>query len=191
MVVHPCSHGISRAPRYSGSPPRTSIFRLPDSHRLWLAFPCHSAKSLCDSAGPNPEHTEVRPVWPLPRSLATTNGISVDFSSSPYLDVSVRAVPLIRLWIQRMIPRYCRGGFPHSEICGSTLMCSSPQLIAACRVLHRLLMPRHSPCALISLTYLRRFFRISAGSLELCRPQRSSFEIVIVTLFPNAFRHPF
>ena len=44
-------------------------------------------------------------VWPLPRSLATTGGISVDFSSSPYLDVSVQAVPLIRLWIQRMMTR--------------------------------------------------------------------------------------
>ena len=39
-------------------------------------------------------------VWPLPRSLATTSGISVDFSSSPYLDVSVQAVPLVYLWIQ-------------------------------------------------------------------------------------------
>ena len=37
------------------------------------------------------------PVWPLPRSLATTYGISVDFSSSPYLDVSVQAVPLVYL----------------------------------------------------------------------------------------------
>ena len=42
-------------------------------------------------------------VWPIPRSLATTYGISVDFFSSPYLDVSVQAVPLIRLWIQRMM----------------------------------------------------------------------------------------
>ncbi len=39
-------------------------------------------------------------VWPLPRSLATTSGISVDFSSSPYLDVSVQAVPPVHLWIQ-------------------------------------------------------------------------------------------
>ena len=37
-------------------------------------------------------------VWPLPRSLATTSGISVDFFSSPYLDVSVQAVPYIRLF---------------------------------------------------------------------------------------------
>ena len=44
-------------------------------------------------------------VWPLPRSLATTYGISVDFSSSPYLDVSVQAVPLICLCIQHMMTR--------------------------------------------------------------------------------------
>ena len=37
-------------------------------------------------------------VWPLPHSLATTSGISVDFSSSPYLDVSVQAVPHLRLF---------------------------------------------------------------------------------------------
>ena len=37
-------------------------------------------------------------VWPLPRSLATTNGISVDVSSSPYLDVSVQAVPYATLF---------------------------------------------------------------------------------------------
>ena len=45
-------------------------------------------------------------------------------------------------------------GFPHSEICGSKLICSSPQLIAAYHVFHRLPVPRHSPCALIRLTVL-------------------------------------
>ena len=44
-------------------------------------------------------HTLLHAVWPLPLSLATTYGISVDFSSSPYLDVSVQAVPLIYLCI--------------------------------------------------------------------------------------------
>ncbi len=38
------------------------------------------------------------PVWPPPRSLATTCGISVDFSSSGYLDVSVPRVPRVRLF---------------------------------------------------------------------------------------------
>ena len=42
--------------------------------------------------------------------------------------------------------------FPHSEIPGSKLICSSPGLIAAYRVLHRLLVPRHSPYTLSSLT---------------------------------------
>ena len=37
-------------------------------------------------------------VWPPPRSLATTSGISVDVFSSPYLDVSVQAVPFITLF---------------------------------------------------------------------------------------------
>src|SRR5436309_3203030 len=45
-----------------------------------------------------------------------------------------------------------QGGFPHSEIPGSKLVCSLPGLIAAYRVLHRLLAPRHSPYALSSLT---------------------------------------
>ena len=48
-------------------------------------------------------------------------------------------------------------GFPHSEICGSMLICSSPQLIAACHVLLRLPMPRHSPYALLRLNYLQQF----------------------------------
>ena len=43
------------------------------------------------------------------------------------------------------------GEFPHSDICGSRLMCSSPQLFAACHVLLRRLVPRHPPYALCSL----------------------------------------
>ena len=43
------------------------------------------------------------------------------------------------------------GGFPHSEIHGSKGARPSPQLIAACHVLHRLSMPRHPPNALESL----------------------------------------
>ena len=35
--------------------------------------------------------------------------------------------------------------FPHSDICGSQDICSSPQLFAACHVLLRRHVPRHSP----------------------------------------------
>ena len=40
---------------------------------------------------------------------------------------------------------------PHSEISGSEPVCGSPKLIAAYHVLHRLLAPRHSLCALNNL----------------------------------------
>ena len=91
-------------------------------------------------------------VWPLPLSLATTRRISFDFSSSGYLDVSLPRVPRVRLCVQRTLRDSSSRVFPHSDISGSTLICSSPKLFAACHVLRRLLMPRHSPCALISLT---------------------------------------
>ena len=101
-------------------------------------------------------------VWPLPLSLATTRRISFDFSSSRYLDVSVPGVPLVYLWIQYTIYDSSSCVFPHSEICGSKLICSSPQLIAACHVLRRLPMPRHSPYALSCLNYLLIISRYSA-----------------------------
>jgi hypothetical protein len=56
------------------------------------------------------------------------------------------------LCIQVDIIWVCHIGFPHSEISGSTPVCGSPKLIAACHVLHRLFLPRHPPCTLSSLT---------------------------------------
>ena len=63
-----------------------------------------------------------------------------------------RRFPAYAYLIQRTLTEYCSAGLPHSEIHGLMDICSSPWLIAACRVLRRLLMPRHSPCALSSLT---------------------------------------
>ena len=93
------------------------------------------------------------PVWPLSLSLATTQKISVDFFSSPYLDVSVQAVPLTQLWIHCVMHDLSSCGLLHSDICGSMRAYHSPQLFAVNHVLHRLLMPRHSPCALSHFTY--------------------------------------
>jgi hypothetical protein len=70
-----------------------------------------------------------------------------------------------RLWIHRAVQRVCLCGFPHSEIPGSMPACGSPRLIAACHVLLRLLLPRHPPCALSSLT--TKFTRHTAVSLDL------------------------
>ena len=78
-----------------------------------------------------------------------------------------RRFPSCTYLIQCRIPF---GGFPHSEISGSQLICSSPKLIAAYHVLHRLLMPRHSPCALFSLTIVKAIVQIpsSIHSFRLC-----------------------
>ena len=96
-MVPPSSHGIPRVPRYSGYHAPTPTFTygtltlsgLP-SHAVLLVFVVFQ---VVRTPG-----TLLFPVWPLPRSLATTSGISVDFFSSPYLDVSVQAVPLIYLY---------------------------------------------------------------------------------------------
>ena len=50
-------------------------------HLLWLIFPDHSGYFQNGH-------------WPGPRSLVTTNGVSVDVLSSSYLDISVRWVCL-------------------------------------------------------------------------------------------------
>ena len=96
-MVPPVSHGVSRVPRYSGSDLKYIAFRLRGSHPLRQAFPDLSTKLVLRCDRPQPQR--INPlVWPLPRSLATTYGISVDFSSSPYLDVSVQAVPRVHLF---------------------------------------------------------------------------------------------
>ena len=103
-------------------------------------------------------------VWALPRSLAATCRIDVSFSSSGYLDVSVHRVPLHGLWIGAWIHEGCSCGFPHSDISGSMDICSSPKLFAAYHVFHRLLVPRHPPCALIGLTFCVAFPSVSGSS---------------------------
>jgi hypothetical protein len=87
-VVPPCSDRISRVPPYS----RTICL------------------STCTGLSPCIARLSIRfqfltyGHWPGPRSLATTNGVSVDVLSSGYLDVSVRRVCFVTLCIQITIP---------------------------------------------------------------------------------------
>ena len=112
--------------------PVTYAVHNPSMHACWLDISSHFRSPL---------------LWESPFS----------FFSSGYLDVSVHRVPFHTLWIGVWIPGVCPGGFPHSDTCGSMDICSSPQLFAAYHVLHRLLVPRHPPCALkhISLLTIR------------------------------------
>ena len=83
----------STCPQVLASTVRASVFRLQDSHLLWWAFPDPSAIL-----------SQSRISGPPPRSLAATYGISVDFSSSGYLDVSVPRVPRVRLFYSAHAP---------------------------------------------------------------------------------------
>ncbi len=51
---------------------------------------------------------------------------------------------------------FAAGGCPIRKSPGQSLLGGSPELIAACHVLHRLLTPGHPPCALVRLTTTQR-----------------------------------
>ena len=146
-MVPACSHKVPRVSWYSG-------YRLVFSSFTYGAFTLsgwlsqnHSAKLEESIMRSEPQNARIL-VWPLSISLAATLEIDVSFSSSGYLDVSVPRVPLHTLWIGVWIHEVCSVRFPHSEISGSLDICSSPKLFAAYHVFHRLLVPRHPPCAL-------------------------------------------
>ena len=148
-------------PAYSVKVPRVSTYsgyRHVNSPFAYGAFTLsgrlsqnRSAKLIESIPRSEPQHARTL-VWALPVSLAATPGIDVSFSSSGYLDVSVHRVPLHTLWIGVWMTGVLPAGFPHSDISGSMDICSSPKLFAAYHVFLRLLVPRHPPCALSSLT---------------------------------------
>ena len=150
-MVPPTSCKVPRVSQYSGS-------RLHASSFLYGAFTLsgrlsqnRSSRFRIRDGGPLPQGARTL-VWALSLSLAATQKIDVSFSSSPYLDVSVQAVPFHALWIGAWMTEGCSAGFPHSDIPGSRDICSSPGLFAAYHVFHRLSVPRHPPYALCSLT---------------------------------------
>ena len=145
------SHKVSRVSWYSGS-------RLADSSFAYGAFTLsgwlsqnHSARLINQLYGPNPSmHARWFGLFRFRSPLLPES--HVVFSSSGYLDVSVHRVPFHTLWIGVWMTGVCPAGFPHSDISGSSDICSSPKLFAAYHVFHRLLVPRHPPCALSSIT---------------------------------------
>ena len=145
------SHKVSRVSWYSGYRHVISAFRY-GAFTLsgWLSQN-HSPSSYESSLRSEPQSARTL-VWALSGSLAATSEITVVFFSSGYLDVSVHRVPFHTLWIGVWIHEVFSCGFPHSDICGSLCICHSPQLFAAYHVFLRLLVPRHPPCALSSLT---------------------------------------
>ena len=95
--------------------PTTQVrLRLRDYHPLRFSFPeVFYFAYLCLCRSYYPEAALTASVWAIPRSLATTRRITIVFSSSGYLDVSVR-----RVRPPCGVPGLQPGGFPHSEIYG-------------------------------------------------------------------------
>ena len=151
-MVPPRSHRISRVRWYSGY--RLLSLRFVYRTLTFFGQLSHTVRlQLCMNCAVRTPTVLLPLVWPLPISLATTRGISVDFSSSGYLDVSVPRVPHVTLWIHVTFHGSSPWVFPHSEICGYNAHLRLP---AAYRSLSR---PSSAPDA--------KAFTLCSCSLEL------------------------
>ena len=164
-MVTPGSRGISRAPRYSGARRESADFQLLGCHHLWPTIPGRSSNQLifyslgirqvprrvlqplCDRGLPPIRSRRFRLV--RFRSPLLTESLRFPFlrvlrcfSSPAYL--------LTAYGFSSGSPGITQAGLPHSDIPGSQPAGGSPGLFAAIHVLHRLLVPRHPPCALAS-----------------------------------------
>ena len=157
-MVPPTSRKVPRVSRYFGYCSLLTDFGY-GAFTLYDRLSQNRSTRLLESFMQSEPLSARTQVCPLSISLAAPLEIEVSFSSSWYLDVSVPRVPDVWLCIHHTTTEVCSVRFPHSEICGSMDICSSPQLIAAYHVFLRLLVPRHPPCALYSLTISLRSSR--------------------------------
>ena len=142
-MVPLASLGDARAPRYSGFRQPTSAFVYGGLTLCAVPSQVLPLASVVLDGGPTTPTQLPGSVWARPRSLAATWGVSFDFLSSRYLDVSVPwvgsacAVTVIR-----------PPGFPIRTSPDRRVLARSPKLFAGSCVLRRLLLPRHPPRAL-------------------------------------------
>jgi hypothetical protein len=136
-------------PALLGMPLGAVCVDLPGCHRLWRAVPGRFGLASCS-------HVAVPQPQPCKHDW---------FGLAPVRSPLLRGSRLLSLppgtemfQFPGLASRTCvrddgltTVGLPHSEILGSQLVCSSPRLIAAYHVLHRLSVPRHPPCALTRL----------------------------------------
>jgi hypothetical protein len=167
-VVLPASHRITRAPWYSGTCPRSlPLFAYGTLTHSGRPFQGRSAKvSVCHS----PSHPYVRPACPTTSCVQRARAITrAGFRLFPVRSPLLRESRLMSFppgtemfhfpgfafrpyGFRSECPAMKRDGLPHSGILGSLPASGFPRLIAAGHALHRLLMPRHPPYALCSLT---------------------------------------
>ena len=166
-MVCPVSHSGDLPSGTRGHRPERDRFRVRDSHPLRWAVPGGLPLTITflslrrGSSDPLSSLTT-----PAPQRLTPITWIGFELFPfrSPllregflFLEVlrcfsslgALRAPYVFRCGSSGLVPT----GFPHSEISGSPFATNSPELFAGNRVLHRPQAPRHSPCALCSLTY--------------------------------------
>ena len=136
------SRRIPRAPRYSGyryASRRFAYRTITLSGVTFQTLPLTTHLAMARSYYPREAGTSL--VWALPRSLATTGGIIVYFLFLRVLRCFIR---VLRCFSSPRSPQLMliaclqHAGLSHSEIPGSMVICTSPELIAAYHVLHRL-----------------------------------------------------
>ena len=123
-----------------------AILRVRDCHPLWWVFPNRfSSSCILPQRGPTtpmmPKHHRFG-LFPVRSPLL---GESLLFSlptGTKMFQFPALAPCSCTVMSTKLI------GLSHSEISGSKVICTSPELIAAYHVLHRLREPRHPPCAL-------------------------------------------
>ena len=109
---------IPRVPAYSGG---SSLIRQNFAYRAFTSFGSAfqriqlSAHSAFFARSYYPDRSVNPSVWALPRSIASTGGIVITFSSCGYLDVSV---PRVRSPALGRGDGIAPAGLPHSEIRG-------------------------------------------------------------------------
>ena len=129
------SRRIPRAPRYSGYHYASCRFVYASVTLYGGTFqnlPLTTIRAISWSYYPREAGTPR--VWAIPRSLATTGGITNLFSSPP----GTKMFQFPGFASAKRIAGLQPAGLSHSEIRGSRVICTSPRLIAACHVLRRL-----------------------------------------------------
>ena len=181
-MVLPDSRGVSRAPRYLGVCSRKPVpFRLRAYHPLWIGFPAASTTDPVGNFPAVPQHRPDRSRNPRPATLA---GLAqTGFGLFPFRSPLLRESRLLSppkgtemfhfpsfasgtYGFSAGSRGFAAGGFPIRKSPGQSLFGGSPELIAACHVLHRLLTPGHPPCALIRLTTTQRMKLIRTHSQD-------------------------
>ena len=166
-MVLPNSRRVPRVPRYLGVRPReTNTFHLQDCHLLWCDVP---DASVMHSFGNSPTDPKLRPVKSRDPAYTTLSGLhicglgSFRFARRYFGNhccflflrllrcVSSPRWPLQPMYSAANVPTLPGTGFPIQKSPVQSLFSSSPRLIAAFHVFHRLLTPRHPPSALNSL----------------------------------------